>query len=1220
VVAAAVGTSRASVADAPSFTRDVAPILVRNCLGCHNDKKAEADLNMKTFALLRKGGKSLGDGILEPGDPDASYLVEVIRPDASPRMPFKLKPLSEAQIEVIARWVVAGARFDGPSESDTPIASLVDPLSTLPAVSASASVRPKVSSVAFSLDGTRLAAAVGREVRIFDAKSAKPEGAPLVHADPVTWVRFLADGKTLVTTGGRPSMFGVITLWDVSGARKRLEMKGHADTILGAALASDDRTLATASYDRLVKLWDLVEGKELRELREHTDAVYGVAFSPDGTRVASVAGDRTLKIWDAATGRRLVSFSDATAELYAVVFAPDGGTVLAGGVDRTVRAWRLQGESGSLAGSAFAHDAPVLSLQLTPDGKTLVSSSEDRAIKLWDLATLSPRGAFPKQADWPLGVAVSPDGDTIAVGRYDGALLLADATTGKPSATLIESESEVATNPNAADSSATAAHEEKTKPALVRDASLGPPSPRSGQRGTTVTINLSGDGVGLAQEIVFADPGIKARLLPREKPDPNAATAELVIASDARPGFHAFRIRTPLGTPPAQTFLVSADAELNIAEPDDEPAKAPLATLPTVVAGAIDKAGDIDQVRVSAKAGQTLIVSVLARALGSALNPSIALLDDSGKPLAVSARTDEGREPTMVFTPESDTALILRIGDVDQGGSGNHIYRVSLGVLPQLQAVFPTGVAAGPTTAIDVTGHNLLGRTHAVAPGAGTPAGTLIDVPTDSSAFAPGRERFRLVVSEGSPALETEPNDDPASANPVSAPGGLSGRIQEGGDVDHVRFDARRGERWVVEVFARRIGTPLDPVIEILDDKGNRIPRAVLRPIGETLVAFRDHPSTGRNIRLTYPWTGFGVGDHVVVGRELMRIHELPRGPDDDAVFWGLGNTRNNVGERVALLETTPEHHPQGQPIYEVELHPPGATFPPGGVAPLVLDYRNDDGGPTLGKDARLTFDVPGDGTYLVRVEDVRGLGGPEFGYHILVRPQRPDFRITLATETPNIPRGGALVVPVNLTRLDGFDGPVDVRVENLPSGITATGTRIEADQYTADLLLQAATDAPSFPEGRWKVIAEGTPQPGRAPITHVLEPGGPAAGAITVVENPNLRVAFAPESVSIRPGQEVTMTLGVERGEAFKGRVPIDVRNLPFGVRVLHVGLNGVLITETQTERTITLFAEPWVKPKERIFCAVAKCEAAGTDHSSGPIRLVVTPPEGTSSNSGGD
>ncbi len=69
-------------------------------------------------------------------------------------------------------------------------------------------------------------------------------------------------------------------------------------------------------------------------------------------------------------------------------------------------------------------------------------------------------------------------------------------------------------------------------------------------------------------------------------------------------------------------------------------------------------------------------------------------------------------------------------------------------------------------------------------------------------------------------------------------------------------------------------------------------------------------------------------------------------------------------------------------------------------------------------------------------------------------------------------------------------------------------------------------------------------------------------------------------------------------------------MRNLPRGVRVLDVGLNGVLVTEARRERTVWLYAEPWVEATERPFYAVGKAEAAGTEHSSPPIGLVVRPP----------
>ena len=102
-----------------SFKERVAPILVKKCTGCHNMKKVSGGLNMTTFALLKKGGKTSAGIILEPGKPDESQLIEVVRPDGEPRMPYKLPPLTPDEILTLETWVKQGAKFDGPSETAT---------------------------------------------------------------------------------------------------------------------------------------------------------------------------------------------------------------------------------------------------------------------------------------------------------------------------------------------------------------------------------------------------------------------------------------------------------------------------------------------------------------------------------------------------------------------------------------------------------------------------------------------------------------------------------------------------------------------------------------------------------------------------------------------------------------------------------------------------------------------------------------------------------------------------------------------------------------------------------------------------------------------------------------------------------------------------------------------------------------------------------------------
>jgi hypothetical protein len=70
---------------------------------------------------------------------------------------------------------------------------------------------------------------------------------------------------------------------------------------------------------------------------------------------------------------------------------------------------------------------------------------------------------------------------------------------------------------------------------------------------------------------------------------------------------------------------------------------------------------------------------------------------------------------------------------------------------------------------------------------------------------------------------------------------------------------------------------------------------------------------------------------------------------------------------------------------------------------------------------------------------------------------------------------------------------------------------------------------------------------------------------------------------------------------------VPVDIRGLPHGVRVLDIGLNGILITERETSREVVLYAEPWVKPMEHPIVVLARSEARNTEHAARAVQLRV-------------
>lgn len=71
-------------------------------------------------------------------------------------------------------------------------------------------------------------------------------------------------------------------------------------------------------------------------------------------------------------------------------------------------------------------------------------------------------------------------------------------------------------------------------------------------------------------------------------------------------------------------------------------------------------------------------------------------------------------------------------------------------------------------------------------------------------------------------APEKEPNDSVAEAQAISGPVTISGTLK-GPDQDFYRLRGRAQQRLVVEVEARRAGSAIDPVVEVLDPKGRRL-------------------------------------------------------------------------------------------------------------------------------------------------------------------------------------------------------------------------------------------------------------------------------------------------------------------------------------------------------------------------------------------------------------
>lgn len=90
------------------FDRDVAPILVRHCLECHNATEAAGKLDLTRRAGLMQGGES-GPAI-EAGRPDSSHLLARVKSgEMPPPKAGHARPLAEQEVETLENWIQAGA-------------------------------------------------------------------------------------------------------------------------------------------------------------------------------------------------------------------------------------------------------------------------------------------------------------------------------------------------------------------------------------------------------------------------------------------------------------------------------------------------------------------------------------------------------------------------------------------------------------------------------------------------------------------------------------------------------------------------------------------------------------------------------------------------------------------------------------------------------------------------------------------------------------------------------------------------------------------------------------------------------------------------------------------------------------------------------------------------------------------------------------------------------
>jgi WD40 repeat protein len=266
-----------------SFSREVAPILVRRCLGCHDNRKSEGRYALHAFDRLIKGGDSEESPII-PGNPDESYLFQkLIESDPDLRMPQEDSRLADAQITLIRRWIKEGARFDG-ADPTSQLTTLLPPREH-PASPKTYRVPIPVFALKFSPDGDSLVTGGWHELLVWDANSGvlirRVGGMP----QRIQAVTISPDGQTIAVCGGAPGEYGEIRIVPAASVFSQSEtnepgpvhvLPAWEDVVLDAQFTPDSNRLIACGADNSVRCYDVADRAEVWHTRQHADWVTAV--------------------------------------------------------------------------------------------------------------------------------------------------------------------------------------------------------------------------------------------------------------------------------------------------------------------------------------------------------------------------------------------------------------------------------------------------------------------------------------------------------------------------------------------------------------------------------------------------------------------------------------------------------------------------------------------------------------------------------------------------------------------------------------------------------------------------------------------------------------------------------------------------------------------------------------------------------------------------------
>ncbi len=380
-------------------------------------------------------------------------------------------------------------------------------------------------------------------------------------------------------------------------------------------------------------------------------------------------------------------------------------------------------------------------------------------------------------------------------------------------------------------------------------------TPPGGKVGTTVEVTFAGTEVEQPDALLFSHPGIKGvpvippppAIDPKAKPDPKKVIVappitkfNVTIAADVPPGEYDARLVNKNGISNPRRFAVGTFIEVAEKEPNNDVEQAQKIELGTTISGTIAAATDVDYFSFVAKKGQRVLVTCRAPGIDSKLDPEIRVISLAGRELAY-YRPSPGQDGLADVSIPEDGEYLIRLNKFTYtAGGADYYYRLTVGTMPYIDAVFPPVIEPGKTTTVTLFGRNLPGgkldpasiingqalekatvsitapadpasRSQLKFSGTVTPlAGTLdgfeyrINGPTGAS------NPVLIGYASAPVVIENDDNDTVEKAQTVPVPCEIAGRTDKKRDRDWYAIDAKKDDVLMIEVSSHRFGAPTD--------------------------------------------------------------------------------------------------------------------------------------------------------------------------------------------------------------------------------------------------------------------------------------------------------------------------------------------------------------------------------------------------------------------------